>query len=303
MYREIIKEICDELHIEYHLLSKDWIIKLAKDNETRYLTGNKFDLNGHAVGNILDDKYAFYDCLKSLNIPVCEHSIFYRPNNKNSFAVGCHTKEELLALFYKYNQNVVVKPNHGSMGIGVFHVTTEEELFNVTKKLFKENYSISVCPFYEIKNEYRIIILADEVKLLFKKEKPCVIGDGISSLKELLVKFNPRYFNDIIVPDLILKKDEVYVYDFKFNLSRGSIANLDIDPILKDRITSLALNVTKKVGITFASIDIIETTDNRLLVMEGNSGVTINKVIDFIPNGYLTAKSIYKEAILKLFDK
>ena len=303
MYREIIKEICNELNIEYHLLSKDWIIKLVKDNKIKYLTGNKFDLNGHAVGNILDDKYAFYDCLKNLDIPVCEHSIFYRANNKNSFAVGCHTKEELLVLFHKYNQNVVVKPNHGSMGIGVFHVTTEEELFNVTQQLFKENYSISICPFYEIKNEYRVIILADEVKLLFKKEKPCVIGDGISTLKELLVKFNPHYFNEISIPDITLKKSEVYVYDFKFNLSRGSIANLDIDSSLKDKITSLALNVTKKVGITFASIDIIETMNNRLLVMEGNSGVTINKVIDFIPNGYQIAKSIYKEAILKLFDK
>lgn len=303
MYREIIKEICTELDIKYTLLSKDWIIKLEKDGITKYLTGNKFDLNGHAVGNILDDKYAFYDCLKNLNIPVCEHTIFYRSNNKNSFAIGCHTKEELIALFNKYNQNVVVKPNHGSMGIGVSHVTNETDLFKATNRLFKENYSISICPFYQIKNEYRVIVLNNELKLMFKKEKPTVIGNGTSSVKELLLKFNPYYFSKISLPDTILKKGEVYDYDFKFNLSRGSIATIDIDSTLKEQIATLALNVTKKLGITFASIDIIETEGNELLVMEGNSGVTINKVIDFIPNGYEIAKNIYKEAILKMFTK
>ena len=303
MYREIIKEICDELNIKCVFLSKDWILKLSKDGQTKYLTGNKFDLNGHAIGNILDDKYAFYDCLKNLNIPICEHAIFYRHNNKNSFAVGCHTKEELITLFNKYHKNVVVKPNHGSMGIGVSHITSEEDLFKVTGKLFKENYSISVCPFYQIKNEYRVIVLNNEIKLLFKKEKPTVIGDGIKSLKELLTEFNPYYFSNVELPNTILKKGEVYDYDFKFNLSRGSIATTDIDPKLKEKITALATTVTKKVGITFASIDIVELMNNQLLVMEGNSGVTINKVIDFVPNGYEIAKSIYKEAILKMFTK
>jgi len=77
MYERIIKEICNELNIKYTYLSKNWIIRLEKDNIIKYLSGNKFDLNGHALGNLIDDKYAFYDTLKNLNIPVCEHKIFY----------------------------------------------------------------------------------------------------------------------------------------------------------------------------------------------------------------------------------
>ena len=301
MYQKIIKEICNELNIKYKVLSKRWIIRLEKDGKVRYLSGNKFDLNGHAIGNMLDDKYALYDTLKYLNIPVCEHKIFYRENNENSYAVGCHTKEDLIKHFNDYNNNVVIKPNKGSMGIGVYHITNEKDLYEKTKLLLTTNYSISICPFYQIKNEYRVIILDKEIKLMFKKINPTITGNGKSTLKQLLMKFNKNYYKDIDVPNIILDKGEVYTYDFKFNLSQGSIASTDIDSKLKEKISALALEVTSKAGINFASIDIIETEDNKLLVMEANSGVTINKVTKFIPNGKNIAKEIYKEAIIKLF--
>ena len=301
MFYELIKEICKELNIEYTILSKDWIIKLEKDNKVKYLTGNKFDLNGHAIGNIMDDKYALYEILNNLNIPVCEHNIFYAENNHQDYAIGCNKKEDIINCFHKYNEDVVVKPNKGSMGIGVYHITNKDELIDVTNNLLIKNYSISICPYYHIKNEYRVIVLDNEIKLIYKKINPIVIGDGKSTLKELLIKFNSNYYIDKEIPNIIPKKNEIYTYDFHFNLSKGSIATIDIDSNTKEKICQLALEVSKKVGITFASIDIIETTDNKLLVLEANSGVTINKAINFIPNGYNVAKNIYKEAIIKMF--
>lgn len=301
MFQKLIKEICNELGIKYKILSKKWIMRLEKDGKVRYLSGNKFDLNGHAIGNMLDDKYAFYETLKYLDIPVCEHKIIYSENNQNNYAIGCQSKEDLLKYFNKYNRNVVIKPNKGAMGIGVYHITNEDDLYEKTKLLLTSKYSISICPFYHIKNEYRVVILDNEIKLIFKKINPTIVGDGVSTLKELLLKFNKYYYKNIEIPDIILNKDEVYTYDFKFNLSQGSIASMDINPELKEKLSRLALEVAKKVGITFASIDIIETEDNRLLIMEANSGVTINKVTKYIPNGKNIAKEIYKEAILKLF--
>ena len=54
-FNKMIKEICDKNNIKCTFLSKNWVIKLEKDDMTRYITGNKFDLNGHALGNIMDD--------------------------------------------------------------------------------------------------------------------------------------------------------------------------------------------------------------------------------------------------------
>lgn len=302
MYKEIIKDICNELDIKYEYLSKDWLIKLEYNNKIKYLANNKFPINDYVVGKIMDDKYALYEILHNLNIPVCLHHILFNINNNATYTKGCHTKEDILNIYNKYNHDVVVKPNNGSQGKNVYHIKDIDELYEITNKLLETNYSISICPFYHIKNEYRVIILDNEIKLLYKKINPIVIGDGIHTLKELLINFNEYYFKDIDIPNIILKKNEEYIYDFRFNLSKGSIASLDIDEYLKNKLSELALDVTKKVGIRFASIDIIETTDNELLVLEANSGVTMNKVINFIPKGYNIAKDIYKEAILKMFE-
>ena len=262
------------------------------------LMSNYFDnLNGNVY------EISFYDTLKHFSIPVCEHQIMYREDNLNDYAEGCHTKEDLIKYFNKYNHDVVIKPNLGTIGNGVYHITDEKRLLSETKTLLKENFSISICPYYYAKNEYRVIVLDNEVKLVFKKINPKVMGDGKSTLKELLIKFNPYYFSDQEIKKIIPKKDGEYIYDFRFNLSRGSIASIDIDDNIKKEVAKLALAVTEKANITFASIDILEMIDNKLLVLEANSGVTINKAIHFIPNGYEIAKSIYKEAILKMFSK
>ena len=58
------------MKIKYKLLSKDWIIMLEKDGKTRYICGYKFDLNGHGIGLITDDKFALYEVLKAKGIPV-----------------------------------------------------------------------------------------------------------------------------------------------------------------------------------------------------------------------------------------
>ena len=303
MYKKIIDEICHELNIDCTYLSKDWLIKLAKDNQVKYIAGNKFPLNNYVIGRIMDDKYALYEILNDLSIPVCLHHIFFNEFNPQDYCKGCQTKEDLLKAFNEYGRNVIIKPNKGSQGKGVMHIIDEHTLLKETKELLVTNYSISMQPFYKIKNEYRTIILDNEVKLLFKKINPTVIGDGKSTLKELLIAFNKEYFSDKEIPNIIPKDGEEYIYDFHFNLSTGSIASVDIDSNLKEKITSLALKVTKKVGIRFASVDIIETTDNELLVLEANSGVTIDKAINFLKDGYNIAKNIYKEAIIKMFEE
>ena len=58
----------------------------------------------------------------------------------------------------------------------------------------------------------------------------------------------------------------------------------------------------KAMNITFASIDIALTSDKKVLVMEVNGSVCMNKFSEMIPNGYEIAKDIYKKAIIKMFE-
>lgn len=302
MFKELIKEISEELKINYTLLSKGYIIKLEKDNKCKYIVDSKFDLNGHGIGLILDDKYAFTETVKSFDIACCDHSIFYSPNNYLEHTKGCHTYEDMYNYFHLHNNNIVIKPNNGSKGKDVYHINNQEGIKNIVDKLFIDNSSISFCPYYDILYEYRVTVLDNQVKLIYKKIKPVVTGNGINTIKELFLKLNYEYFKDIDLPNIVLKNGEEYIYNWKFNLSLGATASLDIENNKKEELCNIALEVSTKVGITFANIDIVELKDHTLLVLEANSGVTLHKCLNFIPDGKNIAKEIYKEAIIKMFN-
>lgn len=299
-YRKMIKIICEEEKIDFKLLSEDWIIALTKNNITKYITGYKFPLNEHSLGNIIDDKFGLYELCVLHNIKSIPHQILFRFNSKR----GLNTKKLAIKYFNLYNKNVILKPNNGSLGNGVYHITNVNDLEPILNKLFLNNYSISICPFFYIESEYRVIVLNGKVKLTYEKIKPIIVGDGIHSIKELLIKFNPYYFRNklnALEYNRILKNNERFEHDFRFNLNKGAIAKNVENPVLNKKISDFALNVTNKIGANFVSVDIVRC-NNELYLLEVNSGVCINKVCNFIDKDYKIAKSIYKEAILKMFE-
>jgi len=298
-FRKLIEEICKEENIDYKLISEDWVMVLTKDNITKCISGYRFSLNDHALGSVIDDKYAFYDLCKINNLPIIEHDILFNPNSK----LGSNTNNLKDKYFKEYNNDVVIKPNMGTEGTDVYHINNKEDLNNIINKLFETNFSISMCPFYKIEKEYRVVVLNNKVELIFEKNKPVVIGDGNKSIKDLLIELNPYYFNNKILVDKynkILKIGEVFEYDWRFNLSKGATAKLVEDTTLYEKLSDFALNVCQKIGGNFLSVDIIKCKDN-LYLMEANSGVCINKVCNFIDKDLKITKEIYRKAILSMF--
>ena len=296
-YHKIIKEICDEDNIKLEILSKDFISKLEKNNKIKYIYGYKFPLNNHAIGEILDDKYAFYEILKNLNIKTVEIKPIFLNYNK-----------EFVKNYLNKNINVILKSNNGTCGLEVYKISNYEELITKIDELLIKNSPVCLSPFYNIKNEYRVIVLNNKIKIIYGKIKPVIIGDGNSNILELLKKFNYNYYSkeenikslnynlEEILP--LNKKIEI---DFKFNLSRGSKLFMDIDNNKKIKLEKIIYSILNKLDIKFASIDIIETDNDELLVLEANSGVMMDNFIELNENGKDIAKSIYKEAIEFLF--
>ena len=300
---KIIKEICNELNIKYTFLSKDWVIMLEYKNKTRFLSGYKFDLNKHALGLILDDKYAMYDVLNYKNIPVIKYDIVYQDSNNNLYAKDCKGLEYAKKLFSKYQENIVLKINNGTCGRDIYHVKNLDDLTSKYNKLMIKHSAISICPFYDIINEYRAILIDGQIKLLYKKIKPRVVGDSKKTIKELLQEFNPEYFKDYNEDNknIILKQGEVFEYDWKFNLSRGSLSSLDILESDKIEIINIIDKINEFLDLKFVSVDIIKTVENKFYVMEINSGVMMENFINQHEIGEKIAKEIYKEAILEMF--
>ena len=292
-YNEIIEEICKEENIKLSTYQHgDWLKILEKNDKTKYIIGYKFSLNDQGISNIMDDKGLYFDLLNHKHIPIIIHHVIFSNYNQ----------KEVLDLFNKYNKKVIVKGNVGTCGREVYKIEDEDRLFEIIDKLLISQYSISLCPYYDIEHEYRVIVLNNDIKLIYGKEHAKVIGDGIHSLKELAINFNKGFYMKHEVRDYIPNKGEEVILDYRFNLSNGARVIKDIDKDLENRIRELANIVIKETNPKFASIDIIKTFDNNLLVMEANSGIMMYNYLRQT-NDYDKVKNIYREAIKLMFKE
>jgi len=293
--KELFQEICDELDIKCTLLSKDWVYMLEKNGKIRFFVGYKSGINDYAVGKILDDKYALYCVLRDKKLPVCEYNIVYNENIKGDYAVGCNSVSYVKEYFYQQHQDIIMKPNKGTCGVDVFRVRDINQLEKVYYQLTQKHDSICISPFYLVQNEYRFIVLDGKVRVSFQKNKPVVYGDGVHSIKELLMAFNYDYFQnklDNSIYDRVLDKNEEFEYNWKFNLSQGATSSLITDSNLYQELEKIAIKAATSIGLRFGSVDIIVTEDKKALVLEMNSGVML----------YSKTKPLYREVLLKLFD-
>lgn len=263
--KDIVKEICIEKNIGFKLLSKDWIIKLSKNEKVAYIVGTKFSINSVTSASIVSDKYATYEILRDANIPIIEHKMIFNPKFRKGFASDFNSKKDIKKYIKaQSNGKCVLKANSGSCGTEVFLCKNYFDFLKNIRKIFKYKESASLCPFYDIDTEYRVICLDNEIKLIYGKK--------------------PR-------------KNE-----WRNNLSQGATVVECDDENLRCSLKNLAITVMKTLNIRFASVDILKLKSGELLIIEVNSGVTINKYINFVKNGREIAKNVYSDAIEKMLE-
>ncbi len=305
-FNTLIQKLCEELDIKTEKLSYGWILQLTKNGKVRHIVRNHFDLNSQSAGDIADDKYATYEVLNSQKIPVIKHYMLFNPKIRKEYTSDEQIQSNIISLCEKYN-TLVVKPNNEYEGIGVSLCHTMHEVKDAVEKLFKTHNSVSICPFYSISTEYRAFLLNGKVHLIYGKTKPFVIGDGKSNIRELIKKLDfPQ--NGIVENNIgkinlkyVPQQNEKVEISWKHNLSGGATPKILEKGELYTKIENLAIQAGKALNINFATIDIIQTTDNELLVLEINAGVGSTIFMEKVDNGYEIIKEIYKQALEALF--
>lgn len=303
-FYNLIKRICDEKGISMRNTSFDYITTLEKDGKVRHIVGAisaPLELNTAASYKIASDKFACYSVLAQNEIPSIKYNIIFNPETRKDYAAENIAKA--MVLFEQYGGKVILKANVSSEGKDVFCITNKEELKKKIIEEFMNNKdSVSICPFYDISYEYRAIYLDGEIVFCYKKEKPCVVGDGKKSIKELLENSLVDDIYEELDLDYVPKTGEKVEVSWKHNLALGGVPNLEIDDEKRNKIYDLAIKAGKAIGIRFASVDIAETKDDELLVMEINSNVCMNKFANSISNGLQIEYEIFSNAINKMFE-
>lgn len=298
---KLIKEICLENQISLQSFGGDWGFLLEKNGKRGYIMGYQFGLNTAVSKDICTDKSIASEIMEQDGIPCVEHICFMAPH-MFSYVGGNGNWRELVKLLEKY-KTIVCKDNGGTGGNQVYLVRNQKELELASDHIFQKADAMAVSPYYAIHDEYRVILLDQEVELIFQKIRKHLTGDGIHSIRSLYAKYLLEGgTSQISIPESdmsrVLNEGEEYFLNWKHNLGQGADAQILEESEAKE-ICELAKKAAKCLKIRFASVDVV-MTKNGLKVMEVNAGVMMENLAGMNPEYYQRAKSIYGRAIFKM---
>ena len=263
-FKEILTEICAEQGIRIESLSHGYILRLIKAGKLRHIFGPFYDLNSAAADRIACDKYACHTMLKLGGIPVIQSELFFNPLRRPELCVTESTWAMMLRYFKDNGCRIVVKPNQGSQGRDVYYCDNPADLERAVQTIFATEPDVLLSPYHDIETEYRVFYLNSRCHFVYGKTK------GGS---------------------------------WMHNLSQGATAFEVTDKILLAKLTDLAKQSAECINISFASVDIAALTDNKLVVMEINSGVQAKFLLEQMPHLRETIKAMYSEAIQMMYER
>lgn len=295
---KIIEEICEEDDIELASFSDNYILQLSKNGQNTMIYSYKFANNNAAISIICDDKAALSEILKYNGIPHVPHLYF---ESSSSPMVGEEGIWGTLSEMLKKNGKLIIKTNKGSGGHGVYKCENQKELETAVFDILGRRHSMTVSPFVEIENEYRIIVVDDKAMLVYAKQRPNVVGNGIDTLEKLI---SEAHFEGVeISNDLDLKyipkEGEKITVSWKHNLGQGSLPMLIKDKKEIEKLTKFALKAASILGLKFASVDIVKDEQGNYKILEINSGIMMENFSKLSKENYNIAKHIYRTAIYK----
>lgn len=299
---KIVEEICSDNNLGLNKFSDEWILQVKKSgNPDCFIFGYKFPNNNAAVSKLCDDKAALSLILEEKEIPCVPHIYFEGPRSPMVDENGIFSS--LFKMFDRYG-SLVCKSNSGSGGSNVFLCRTHKDLETATFDILRSTRSMAVSPKIDIQNEYRIIVENGRALLVYSKERPFVVGDGKSTIAELMQQVEPIGASDKITEldtNRIPEKSEKVTIAWKHNLGQGSYPILIQDEKEIHTLASFALRTANALGLQFASIDIIKDDKSNYKILEINSGVMMENFSKISNEHYSIAKHIYETAINDFF--
>jgi len=189
------------------------------------------------------------------------------------------SENELLQYCMTIGFPVVIKPNFGSHGIGVsINLRTPEEALNAYKIASEYEDTILVEKFIK-GNHYRLLVVGDKMVAAALRLAAHVIGDGESTIEELIERENrenplrgedhEKPLTKIVVDKVVLaylekqrktlqyvpKKGETVFLRENDNLSTGGIA-IDVTDEVHPDNAKMAVMAAKVIGLDIAGVDI-----------------------------------------------
>jgi cyanophycin synthetase len=268
-------------------LTEGNLVQLGYGSKQRRIWTAETDRTSAIAESISSDKDLTKRLLTQCGIPVPEGQIV-------------ETADQAWASAQDIGMPVVVKPLDGNRGWGVsLDVNTEDGVRKAWVAADKEGSGVLVER-YVRGDEHRVLVVGDRVVAATRGETACVVGDGTSTVEQLIdsqINIDPRrgdaegYPLDIIrlhsargemslleiqrqglEPNSVPAKDRIVVVQRNGNL------NNDVTDLVHPDVAAVATLAARVVGLDIAGIDIVTQDISRPLeetqgaIIEVNAG-------------------------------
>ncbi len=254
---KMVATYCERAGLQFRTFSDNWVLRLTKEETIKWVVGYHFDLNSSAAGEVAQDKVATYAALDGVGIEAIPHYLVRSLPHEL-----IHTHELHRALD---GVPVVAKPLQGTAGREVIRFDSVNEALTMMKSSGEPAWALS--PHYDLKAEYRLIMLDGEVMLAYEKTEAAE-RDGLRL----------------------------------FNLSLGAVP-IDIENNgLLEELSMIARQVMRTMSLRLAAVDIVRLADGSLKVLEVNDGISMEHYAHRSADHHARAMQVYDTIVTAMFS-
>lgn len=274
----------------------------SSDTSVRFAAGrcSWYPQNTSTAASLATDKYFAKIVLERAGVPTLGGDYFFLHERHRAHRASGHERSDALACLRKLGDSAFVKPLLGSRGDFAQAIRSEAGLKSYLDEVSRYYDSIVIQPI-ATGLEYRIFVLDDEVLYSARKYSPAVVGDGISTISELLDRHNTALQShglstasrelgetDAVLPAGIRKE-----LPGRMNLSVGGTMVLE-KPDHEQVVFAMARQAARALGLRVAAIDIFVDAD-------GVSGATKVIEVNSNPSIRVLEQSNRDDLILKIW--
>ncbi|MDD2680562.1 MAG: cyanophycin synthetase [Patescibacteria group bacterium] len=274
----ILKKIAPRIGAEVYL-EPQWHVAgqiTFKNGKHSYFRYNTLDLNSVGAADIAKDKDYAYHFMQKLGYPIIpESKTFFKSRLAEVLKKPKQSLDGAYAHAKKLGWPLIIKPNSGSQGEGVALVYNKKELEQGLKEIFKKD-KIALVQKYIKSNDYRLVVLDNQVISAYQRLPLSVVGDGKATITKLLkakqkefsqqrrdttIKIDDQRISNRLkrqnlnLESILAKGQKIYLLD-NTNLSTGGDA-IDFSNSIHPSYKKMAIKLTKDMGLRFCGVDIL----------------------------------------------
>jgi len=276
MIGEILKRIAPKIGASV-IVEPEWNVVgqvTFQSGRKRYFRLSTLDINHMGASAVAKDKHYANFFMKGMGYQTIHGDTFFEKKwaekigSKRDIDAGWHYAKSV-------GLPVIVKPNDGTRGYGVALVHTRREFSRAMRTIFKTT-SVALVQAAVHGKDYRIVVLDDEVISAYQRIPLNVVGDGVSTILQLLQNKQRLFLvsgrdTNIDLDDKRMQEKlkrsgfsmqsipaidvQVFLLD-NANLSSGG-DSVDVTKDMHPMFAKMAIRLTKDMGLRFCGVDVI----------------------------------------------